>query len=38
MINEHDCVVLLQDLPEERLLTGDMGTVVQEGKATKWSS
>jgi len=28
MINEHDCVVLLQDLPEERLQAGDVGTVV----------
>ena len=28
MINEHDCVVLLQDLPEERPQAGDVGTVV----------
>ena len=28
MINEHDCVVLLQDLSEERLQAGDVGTVV----------
>ena len=28
MINEHDCVVLLQDLPEERLQAGDVGSVV----------
>lgn len=28
MINEHDCVVLLQDLPEERLQAGDVGTVI----------
>jgi hypothetical protein len=25
---EHDCVVLLQDLPEENLKAGDIGTVV----------
>ena len=28
MINEHDVVVLTQDLPEERLTAGDVGTVV----------
>ncbi|MDX9973552.1 MAG: DUF4926 domain-containing protein [FCB group bacterium] len=28
MINEHDCVVLTQDLPDEGLKTGDIGTVV----------
>ena len=28
MIKEHDCVVLIQDLPEEELQAGDMGTVV----------
>ena len=28
MINEHDIVVLTQDLPEERLTAGDVGTVV----------
>ena len=28
MINEHDCVVLLRDLPEECLAAGDVGTVV----------
>ena len=28
MIQEHDCVVLTQDLPGEGLLTGDVGTVV----------
>ena len=28
MINEHDCVVLLKDLPEEHLQGGDVGTVV----------
>lgn len=28
MINGRDCVVLLQDLPEERLHAGDVGTVV----------
>lgn len=28
MIKEHDCVVLTQDLPEEGLATGDVGTVV----------
>ena len=28
MIKEHDCVVLLQDLPEDALRAGDIGTVV----------
>ncbi|MFQ5852238.1 MAG: DUF4926 domain-containing protein [Candidatus Binatia bacterium] len=28
MIQEHDLVVLTQDLPEERLMAGDVGTVV----------
>ena len=28
MIKEHDCVVLTQDLVEEGLKTGDIGTVV----------
>ena len=28
MINEHDCVVLLRDVPEEGLTAGDVGTVV----------
>ena len=28
MIKEHDIVVLTQDLPEERLTGGDVGTVV----------
>jgi hypothetical protein len=28
MIQEHDIVVLTQDLPEERLTVGDVGTVV----------
>jgi Domain of unknown function (DUF4926) len=28
MINEHDCVVLTQDLPGEGLTAGDIGTVV----------
>ena len=28
MIQEHDVVVLTQDLPEERLTAGDVGTVV----------
>jgi hypothetical protein len=28
MIKEHDCVVLTQDLPEEELQAGDIGTVV----------
>jgi hypothetical protein len=27
-INEHDCVVLTTDLPEEKLQAGDVGTVV----------
>ncbi|HPO08525.1 MAG TPA: DUF4926 domain-containing protein [bacterium] len=36
MINEHDCVVLTQDLPGEGLASGDVGTVVhvhQDGVA-----
>ncbi len=28
MINEHDCVVLMQDLPDEGLKAGDIGTVI----------
>ena len=35
MIQEHDCIVLTQDLPDERLHAGDVGTVVHihgEGK------
>jgi len=28
MINEHDCVVLTANLPEENLTAGDIGTVV----------
>jgi len=28
MIKEHDCVVLTQDLPEEGMQAGDIGTVV----------
>lgn len=28
MINEHDSVVLTQDLPDEELEAGDIGTVV----------
>ncbi len=28
MINEHDCVVLTADLPNEKLEAGDVGTVV----------
>jgi len=28
MIDEHDCVVLLEDIPEEGLTAGDVGTVV----------
>ena len=28
MIKEHDCVVLTQNVPEEKLLAGDVGTVV----------
>lgn len=28
MINEHDCIVLTADLPEEGLEAGDVGTVV----------
>ena len=28
MINEHDCVVLLEDIPSEALAAGDVGTVL----------
>jgi len=28
MIDEHDCVVLTRDVPEEGLQAGDIGTVV----------
>ena len=28
MIKEHGCIVLTQDLPDEGLQTGDVGTVV----------
>jgi hypothetical protein len=28
MINEHDCIVLTQDLPDDGLQAGDVGTVV----------
>ena len=28
MIKEHDCVILTQDLPQEALVAGDIGTVV----------
>ena len=28
MIEEHDCIVLTQDIPDEGLLAGDVGTVV----------
>ena len=28
MINEHDCVVLTQDVPKEGVMAGDMGAVV----------
>ena len=33
MMREHDCVVLTQDLPDEGLQAGDIGTVghVHEG-------
>jgi hypothetical protein len=32
MIKEHECVVLLQDLPENSLKAGDIGTVVHVHK------
>ena len=39
MIKEHDIVVLTQDLPEERLTAGDVGTVVHvAGPVMKSSS
>ena len=28
MIHEHDCIVLTQDVPDEGLQAGDVGTVV----------
>jgi hypothetical protein len=28
VIQEHDCIVLTQDIPEESLRAGDVGTVV----------
>lgn len=28
MIQEHDCVVLTQDIPDQALKSGDVGTVV----------
>jgi len=28
MIKEHDCVVLTQNMPEEGVMAGDVGTVV----------
>lgn len=28
MIQEHDCIVLTQDIPDEGLQAGDVGTVV----------
>lgn len=28
MIKEHDCIVLTQGIPDERLQAGDVGTVV----------
>lgn len=36
MIKEHDCVVLTENLPSDRLEVGDVGTVIhvhQEGAA-----
>jgi hypothetical protein len=36
MVREHDCIVLTQNLPEEGLRAGDVGTVVhiyQDGAA-----
>ena len=32
-ITEHDCVVLTADLPDEKLKSGDVGTVVHIHKA-----
>jgi len=32
MIKEHDCIVLLQDLPDDGLRAGDIGTVVHVHK------
>jgi hypothetical protein len=35
VIQEHDCIVLTQDIPEEGLRAGDVGTVVHiHGEAT----
>jgi hypothetical protein len=40
MINEHDCVVLTESIPEAGLEAGDIGTVVhvQAAPATRSSS
>jgi hypothetical protein len=32
MIKGHDCIVLLQDLPQDNLKAGDIGTVVHVHK------
>jgi len=34
MIREHDCVVLMRDLPGEGLQAGDIGTVVHVHRGT----
>ena len=36
MINEHDCVVLTQNVPEEGVMAGDVGTVVHMWKSHWW--
>ena len=33
MIKEHDCIVLTEDLPDEGLQNGDIGTVVHVHQA-----
>ena len=38
MIQEHDCIVLTQDIPAEGLRAGDAGTVVQSGRGYESSS
>ena len=35
MIKEHDCVVLTEDLPDEGLQAGDVGTVVHLHEGAK---
>jgi hypothetical protein len=38
VIHEHDCIVLTQDIPDEGLRAGDVGTVahIQSAKGTTY--